>query len=169
MLVIRPECTADVAAIRAVHLAAFPTPAEADLVDRLRAGGKARISLVAEEDGRVVGQILFSPVAIVADDGDVMGLGLAPLAVLPQCQRRGIGSRLVCEGLAECRRQQQPFVVVLGHPEYYPRFGFERAGPRGIRNEYNADDAFMVLPLQPGALPVSGLATYSDEFAVFGD
>jgi putative acetyltransferase len=170
MFVIRPECIADVAAIRAVHEAAFPTPAEANLVDRLRQSANARISLVAEDEGRVVGHVLFSPVAIVADEvGQTIGLGLAPLAVLPERQRRGIGSRLVIEGLAECRRQRQPFIVVLGHTDYYPRFGFERASRRGIRNEYGADEAFMVLELRPQSLPAVGLAKYGAEFAELGE
>ncbi len=169
MLVIRPECDADVATIRAVHEAAFPTPAEAMLVDLLRKNGKARISLVSEDAGSVVGHILFSPVEIAADDGTRMiGLGLAPLAVLPEFQRRGIGSRLVLDGLAECRRQRQPFVVVLGHTEFYPRFGFERASRRGIRNEYGADEVFMVLEVHAGSLPAAGLAKYGAEFAKLG-
>lgn len=165
-LTIRPESPADIDAVRAVHKAAFPTPAEAGLVDRLRTNGKAEVSLVAEAEGQIVGHILFSPVTISGPTGDVAtGLGLAPLAVLPELQSRGIGSRLTREGLDACRGGGYSFVVVLGHPAYYPRFGFERADNRGISNEYGADDAFMVLELQPGSLPTQGLAKYAAEFA----
>lgn len=163
---IRPETPADIDAVRAVHKAAFPNPTEAGLVDRLRASGKAKVSLVAEVEGQIVGHILFSPVTISGPTGDVAtGLGLAPLAVLPDVQRRGIGSRLTREGLDACRNGGYSFVVVLGHPTYYPRFGFERADPRGIGNEYGADEAFMVLELLPGSLPAEGLAKYAAEFA----
>jgi putative acetyltransferase len=159
---LRPERPEDETAIRRVHEAAFPTAAEADLVDHLRAAGKAMISLVASLDGLVVGHVLFSPVTI---DGKSVGLGLAPLAVLPEHQRNGIGSKLVEEGLAVCRRDAVPLVVLLGHPEYYPRFGFRRASDRGLRNEYDADDAFMVIELRPGGIPkAGGLVRYADEF-----
>src|SRR5262245_38064758 len=120
MFLIRPERAGDEAAIRAVHRSAFPADAEARLVDRLRANGKARVSLVAEADGLVVGHVLFSPVT-VEGRSTCVGLGLAPLAVAPDHQRRGVGSALVREGLAACRRQGCGFVVVLGHPAYYPR------------------------------------------------
>jgi putative acetyltransferase len=166
MVMIRPERTADIAAVRGVHGAAFPTDAEARLVDRLRAGGQARVSLVAEVDGGVVGHIVFSPVSVAAPSGYCHGLGLAPLAVLPEYQRRGVGSALVRAGLAVCQQEGHAFVVVLGHPGYYPRFGFRQASAVGLSNEYGADEAFMVLELQPGALPASGgLVKYGPEFA----
>jgi putative acetyltransferase len=166
MVTIRPERDEDADAIRAVHRAAFPTDAEARLVDRLRAAGRARVALVAELDGAVVGHILFSPVVIVSPSQRCSGLGLAPLAVLPACQRRGVGSALVHEGLAACRRAGCDFVVVLGHPKYYPRFGFRRASAMGLGNEYGADEAFLVLELRPGSLPAGGgLVLYGPEFA----
>jgi putative acetyltransferase len=94
------------------------------------------------------------------------GLGLAPLAVTPDCQRQGIGGRLVRDGLAAAARSGAGFVVVLGHPGYYPRFGFRRAAAVGLSNEYGADEAFMVLELQPGSLPAGGgLVKYGVEFA----
>jgi len=168
MLTIRSEQSADVAAVFEVHRAAFGTDAEARLVDRLRGAGNARVSQVAELGEKIVGHVLFSPVSLVTPTATHSGLGLAPVAVLPAYQRRGIGSALIREGLAECRRQNCPFVVVLGHPAYYPRFGFTRASARGIGNEYEADDAFMVLELQPGALPPGGgLVKYGAEFAEF--
>ncbi len=168
MLTIRSEQFADAAAIFDVHCAAFPTDAEARLVDRLRENGNARMSLVAVVDDLVVGHIVFSPVSLIAAAAVHAGLGLAPLAVLPSYQGRGVGSALVREGLAACRRQMCPFVVVLGHPAYYPQFGFRRASALGIANEYNLDEQFMVLELQPGSLPYGGgLMKYGPAFAEF--
>jgi putative acetyltransferase len=166
MVTIRPEQIEDAAPIRAVHCAAFPTDAEARLVDCLRTSGRARVSLVAEVDGLVIGHVVFSPVSVVAPSGCTHGLGLAPVAVLPDHQRGGVGSALIRVGLAACRRQGCAFVVVLGHPDYYPRFGFRRASDVGLGNEYGADKAFMVLELQPCSLPPEGgLVKYGPEFA----
>jgi putative acetyltransferase len=168
MMTIRAEQTGDAAAIHSVHCAAFPTDAEAGLVDRLRANGRARMSLVAEDDGALVGHILFSPVSIVSHPGNGSGLGLAPVAVLPTHQRMGIGSKLIREGLAACRQAGYRFIVLLGHPAYYPRFGFQIASRAGLTNEYGADEAFMVLELQPGAVPAAGgLVKYGAEFVEF--
>jgi putative acetyltransferase len=162
---IRSERGDDVAAIRAVHCAAFPTDDEARLVDRLRAAHHLKVSLVAEVDGVVVGHIAFSPVSVVGPIGRCQGLGLAPLAVRPPHQRCGVGSVLVREGLAKCRQEGAGFVVVLGHPGYYPRFGFRRASLAGLSNEYGADEAFMVLELEPGTILAGGLVKYGVEFA----
>ncbi len=163
---IRAEQVGDATAIYSLHCAAFPTDAEARLVDRLRANGHARISLVAEADGALVGHILFSPVSIVGHLCNGSGLGLAPVAVLRTHQRMGIGSKLVREGLAACREAGYRFIVLLGHPAYYPRFGFQKASLVGLRNEYGADEAFMVMELQPGSLPDGGgLVKYGTEFA----
>jgi putative acetyltransferase len=165
MELIRPETTADANGIRRVHEAAFPTAAEADLVERLRASSKAVIALVAEDGGRIVGHILFSPVALEPLAGTV-GLGLAPVAVLPDHEKHGVGRRLVQNGLAECRAWGAGFVVVLGEPEYYGRFGFEPASEHGLLNEYQADPKFMVFELKTGALPPRGtLIKYAREFA----
>jgi putative acetyltransferase len=159
----RPEHARDVAAIRGVLEAAFPTPAEARLVDALRANGRLALSIVASHGAGVIGHIAFSPVQV----GEAGGLGLAPMAVLPEHQSRGVGALLVREGLATCVAQRQGFVVVLGEPEYYGRFGFERASARGLDNEYGADEAFMVLEFVPGSLPEQGgLVRYAPEFAL---
>jgi putative acetyltransferase len=164
---VRPEQAADADAVRRVHEAAFPTPVEARLVDRLRSGGTALVALVAEEGGEVVGHVLFSPVTVeTGNDTTTGGVGLAPVAVLPAYQSRGIGSRLVREGLEACRRAGHPFAVVLGGPDYYRRFGFRRAADFGLGNEYGADEAFMAIELRPGGLPAEGgLVRYSEEFA----
>ncbi|MFC1483940.1 GNAT family N-acetyltransferase [Candidatus Neomarinimicrobiota bacterium] len=162
---IRPEQSADVAAVRYVNEQAFEGPDEARIVDLLRERRKALISLVAIAGEQVVGHILFSPVTIEPDNDSLRLIGLAPMAVLPGQQRRGIGSALVEAGLQRCRELGFDAVVVLGHPEYYPRFGFTRAGAFGLTNEYEADEAFMVLELRSGCLKgIQGLAKYASEF-----
>jgi putative acetyltransferase len=165
-MIIRPEKPEDVPAIRIVNERAFGGAAEADLVDALRRNGKATISLVAEDDGRVVGHILFSPVTIEAGERELAGVGLAPMSVVPERQNQRIGSLLVEDGLRRCREDGHRFVVVLGHPGYYPRFGFVSAGRFGIKSEYNvADDVFMVMELREGALRGRhGVVKYQPEF-----
>src|SRR6478735_1441522 len=123
-ILVRPETSADHDAIRHVNRLAFGQGDEARLVDALRDGGSVRVSLVAEAEGQVVGHVLFSDLPILTDGGTVPALSLAPMAVLPECQRRGIGSALVREGLAVCRGAGHRIVVVLGHPDFYHRFGF---------------------------------------------
>jgi len=161
---VRDERPGDVAAVRAVVTDAFGRPDEAHLVDLLRAAGKATVSLVAERDCRVVGHVLFSPVVL---DGAPAAAGLAPLAVLPAAQRQGIGAALVRLGLARCRAAGHGYVVVLGDPAYYGRFGFVAAERFGLGCEYDVTPgAFQVLELAPGALAGhSGVVRYGAEFA----
>jgi putative acetyltransferase len=163
---IRPETEADRAAIRAVYEAAFETPAEADLVEALHGKGLSLVSLVAEVDGRVVGHILFSPVSL-NEHAHLNLMGLGPMAVAPDRQRGGIGSALVRAGLAHCTDLGCRAVVVVGHPEYYPRFGFAPADRYALRCEYDVPkDVFMVTELETGALTgASGLVRYDDAFA----
>jgi putative acetyltransferase len=163
---IRPETEADRAAIRAVYEAAFETPAEAELVEALRGKGLSLVSLVAEVDGRVVGHILFSPVSL-NEHAHLNLMGLGPMAVAPDRQRGGIGSALVRAGLARCTGLGCRAVVVIGHPEYYPRFGFAPADRYSLRCEYDVPkDVFMVMELETGALTgASGLVRYDDTFA----
>jgi putative acetyltransferase len=162
---IRPEQPADQPAIRSLNVAAFDTPAEANLVDALREQAQPVISLVADDSGTVVGHIMFSPVTIPARE-DLKLMGLAPMAVAPKRQRQGIGSALVRSGLDRCRQLGIAAVVVLGHPEYYPRFGFEPSGRFGISCEYDVPaDVFMVLELISGCLKdASGQASYHAAF-----
>jgi putative acetyltransferase len=166
MLFIRGERPEDIAAIHEVHELAFGRPAEADLVDVLRANRKAMLSLVAVEDERIVGHILFSPVTIEFAERTFPAVGLAPMAVLPEWQRRGIGSQLVKAGLVVCRNAGYECVVVLGHPTYYPRFGFVPASRYGLKSEYEVlNEAFMVLAWHEGALQDrGGVARYQPEF-----
>ena len=166
ILFIRKERPEDIAAIHEVHELAFGRRAEADLVDALRTSGKATLSLVALEDGHIVGHILFSPVTIDAADRTFPAVGLAPMAVLPERQRHGIGSQLVKAGLLECRNAGYECVVVLGHPTYYPRFGFVPASRYGLKSEYEVpDEAFMVWAWHDEVLrDRGGVVRYQPEF-----
>jgi len=167
MSVIRDERSPDAPALRAVLEAAFSQAVEADLVDKLRVACGDRISLVACDDDRIVGHILFTPAIIERPEGAVVGYGLAPMAVLPEFQRKGIGSALVRAGIERLRRSRCPFVIVIGHPTYYPRFGFVPASTCGIRCEWDGvpDEAFMILVLEPSlASQLAGLARYRPEF-----
>lgn len=160
---IRQETASDIAAIHGVNAAAFETTLEANLVDALRAQATDVISLVAECDGEIVGHIMFSPVTLPGGPERKM-MGHAPMAVAPSHQRSGIGSALVRAGLAQCKRQGAVAVVVLGHPAYYPRFGFAPSVRYGIDSEYDVpQDVFMLMELIPGALQgASGTIRYHD-------
>jgi putative acetyltransferase len=164
-ILIRPEVDPDRAAIHAVNRAAFETSVEADLVDALRAKAGPLISLVAEVDEQIVGHILFSAVSL-AQHPELNLMGLGPMAVLPKYQRKGVGSALVGEGLQRCKHRGCQAVVVVGHPEYYPRFGFVPASRYGIRCEYDVpDDVFMLVELAAGILRgASGLIRYDEAF-----
>jgi len=165
MIEIREEEPRDFAAVRRVNLAAFEDGAEARVVDKLRDSCESQLACVAVEDENVVGHIFFTPVTV--DGCDIIGMGLAPMAVIPSCQRSGIGSRLVRHGLKELRRSGCPFVIVLGHAEYYPRFGFELASKYQLLSQWEGvpDEAFMVIVFNAKTLPASGgIARYRDEF-----
>lgn len=167
MTSIRRERPEDTAAIRVINEAAFAQSAEADIVDALRDSCPDILSLVAETDGGIVGHILFSPVTIEDGPQSRQGMGLAPIAVMPNRQRQGIGSKLVEAGLEILRERGCPFVIVLGHPEFYPRFGFVPASRHGLRCEWEGvpDAALMVLVLDEASIEgVTGVARYRDEF-----
>jgi putative acetyltransferase len=166
MLVIRPEPPEDSAAVRKVNEEAFGSSSEADLVEKLRSRQAYTHSLVATDGDKVMGHILFSPVTIDSRNTGFDALGLGPMAVLPSYQRKGAGSQLVRTGLQECKRLGHEIVVVLGHPDYYPRFGFVPASTHGIKCEYDVpNEVFMVLELRKGALSGrSGVVTYQPEF-----
>jgi putative acetyltransferase len=168
MIVIRAETIGDHSAVHSVIELAFGQPNEADLVDALRNVASPQISLVAVEGDRIVGHIFFSPVSVESERDIFTALGLAPLAVLPECQKRGIGARLIQAGLMECQRIGHDIIFVIGHPEYYPRFGFMVAKEKGFRCEYTVpDEVFMVAELRPGALNGKrGLVKYLPEFNI---
>jgi len=169
---VRPETPADAAAIAEVNTFAFGQHDEARLVEALRSSAAfiPELSLVALEGGEIAGHILLTRLCLRGDDGaDREALALAPLAVLPAWQRRGIGSALVAAAHAAAARLGHAAVVVLGHQEYYPRFGFRPASAFGIRCPFEgvADAAFLALELRPGALRgFSGTPRYPDAFGV---
>lgn len=162
---IRAEQAADHEAVYAVHAAAFATPAEAELVERLRQRASPIISLVAESAGEVVGHILFTPVQL---DGasELQLMGLAPMAVLPGHQRQGIGSQLISAGLEQCEEDGFGAVVVLGHANYYPKFGFRPSTEFGINSDYDvAAEVFMVRELRDDYLQDhAGTVHFHEEF-----
>ena len=167
MIVVRKEKPEDVGGIRVVNERAFGQSQEADIVDALRGDCPDALSLVAVEKDRVVGHILFSPATIYTHEGIIQGMGLAPMAILPDCQRKGIGSKLVRAGLEALKASSCPFVIVLGHPEYYPRFGFVPASEHGLKCQWDGvpDKAFMVLIFDESVMKgVSGVARYRSEF-----
>ncbi|GMU91168.1 MAG: N-acetyltransferase [Candidatus Hydrogenedentota bacterium] len=163
---VRDERPDDFDAVRAINVAAFGQPAEARLVDALRSNCKTCLSLVAVGGDCVVGHILFTPVVVEGASSGEVGMGLAPLAVRPDRQRQGVGTALVNEGLARLRQSGCPYVVVLGHPDYYPRFGFQPASAYGLRCEWDVPDhAFMVCVFHAERIPTQGgLVRYRPEF-----
>jgi putative acetyltransferase len=164
-MLIRSEESTDYVSVHEVNAAAFDTPAEANLVDVLRKEAHPIISLVAEDNGKILGHIMFSPVSL-SDHVDLQIMGLAPLAVLPGYQRKGIGSALVKKGLVKCQELGFGAVVVLGHARYYPRFGFLPSTVFGIQSEYDVpEEVFMVKELIPGYLRHgSGMIQYHAAF-----
>src|SRR5262245_33447501 len=163
---VRPEAPGDGNAVREVNRQAFGSEDEARLVDALRDGGYARLSLVAEEGGQVVGHILFSDLPIATPAGTLHALALAPMAVLPARQRQGIGSRLVREGLRACAEAGHRVVVVVGHADYYPRFGFSAQLAERLKAPFSGP-VFMALELVPGALEnVTGEVRYPPPFGL---
>jgi putative acetyltransferase len=163
--VIRPETSADHEDIRTVNCLAFGQDAEARLVDALRDGGYVRASLVAEKGKQVVGHILFSDLRIITQAGTVAALALAPLAVVPEFQNRGLGTALVRRGLEVCKQQGHRIVVVLGHPHFYQRFGFSSKLAAQLESPYSGRESFMAVELVPGALEgVTGRALYPPPF-----
>ena len=164
---VREEEPSDLEAIRDVNKRAFGRDHEADIVDALRSNGAASLSLVAIVDnivaGHVAAHIMYSPVEI----GPLVGIGLGPVAVLPEYQRRGVGSVLIETGNRRLELSRCPFIVVLGHPTFYPRFGFRPARTLGVSCEWDVpDDVFQILVLDPVRMAgVSGVARYRREFS----
>ena len=167
MIEIREEKQEDYDAVRVVNDLAFGQPEEGYIVDKLRGACKEVVSLVAVSGEKIIGHIFFSPAAITHDGAHVIGMGLAPMAVLPKFQKQGIGSLLVKEGIRRIKKIDCPFIIVLGHEHYYPRFGFERASIYGVKAQWDGvpDEAFMILVLNKSTMAgVSGVAKYRSEF-----
>ena len=167
LITIREEYPKDIAAIRDVNQQAFGQLQESQLIDNLRANKGILLSLVATLNDHVIGHVLYSPVSVSANGDNIIGAGLGPMAVLPEYQRQGIGSKLIDAGNQILQKSGFPFIVVLGHPEYYPRFGFKPAGTYGLKCEWDVpDDVFMMLILDPSKMKqISGLAKYRQEFS----
>jgi putative acetyltransferase len=164
---VRRERPGEEAAIASLNDAAFRQPDESRIVNAIRRARHPTISLVAADGDWIVGHILFTPVDLEPKGTPIVVFGLGPMAVLPAMQRRGIGSRLVEEGLRECSQSGCDAVVVVGHPAFYLRFGFRPASASGLRCEYPVpDDVFMVIELTPDGLNGrTGLVRYLKEFA----
>lgn len=164
-MIVRVEEEKDRASVRAVNLSAFETETEANLVDTLRVQARPLVSLVAEDASEVIGHIMLSPVSLPGHP-NLKIMGLAPMAVAPMHQRKGIGTALVRAGLEQCKQLGFGAVVVLGHPSYYPRFAFQPSARFGISCEYEAaEEAFMLLELQPGFLQgISGTVRFHEAF-----
>jgi putative acetyltransferase len=166
MPVIREETPGDCEAIRNLNRLAFGGNEEAELVDRLRSTGFVVVSLIAIENEEIMGHIVFSKVPIETDQGVIEAVSLAPMAVHPKYQRQGIGSALVRKGLDVCRERGKTIVVVLGHPQYYPRFGFSAELAKNLDSPFSGD-AWMALQLRKGALDnVNGTVRYPEAFGV---
>lgn len=168
MINVRAETTADAAAIAQVHTLAFGQPNEAQLVAAIRQSEQyvPELSLVAEQAGGIVGHILFSQVSLVGEQTRSI-LCLAPLAVHPDWQRQGIGTALTEAGLAIADTLMAPLVVVLGHPAYYPRFGFEPSAAWGIQQPFSVpEDASMIKRLSHYSDAYRGTIHYPPSFAV---
>ena len=165
-LILRREQPSDRASIRSVTEAAFGRADESDLIDRLRTEGAVLASFVAEQEAQIVGYVIFSRMLIEKTDAPIAAVALAPMAVLPERQRRGIGGRLLAHGLEWLRGRGERIVIVLGHPNYYPRFGFSSDRARAFTSPFPAE-ALMALELQPGALDgIRGTVRYPDAFGL---
>jgi putative acetyltransferase len=167
-LIIDEESVNDRAGVQSVNVAAFDRHKEADVVDQLRESCPESISLVAKIDEKIIGHVFFTPVRLIQDqDWSIEGMGLAPLAVLPEYQNQGVGTELSKQGLRKVENAGYPFAIVLGDPSYYHRFGFERASDYGIRSSFEdvPDDAFMIKIFNPEVMAgAQGVVYYQEAF-----
>lgn len=167
-IVIRAETVDDYAKIREINNRAFNQDTEGELIENLRKKKEyiAELSLVAEYKNQLIGHILFFPLSIIGKNKRFPTLALAPMSVLPEFQNKGIGGKLIKEGLKVAEQLGFTSVIVLGHPEYYPKFGFEKASTWNIKPPFDApDDAFMAIELVENALiDASGMLEYPQEY-----
>ena len=167
-MLIRLEQPQDIDAITKVNQLAFERDDEANLVTQLRNQATPYLSMVAQtDDNQIVGHIFYSPATIQTADGDVAGMGLAPMSVHPDHQQQGVGKQLIKYSLDKIAQMKIPYVIVLGHADYYPQFGFVPASLRSIHCQWMGipEEAFMILILNPTVMqPVSGTAFYHRTF-----
>lgn len=164
--IVRCEHPDERSVVRSINTAAFGRPDEADLVDNLRSEGAVLFSLVAEVEQRIVGHLLFSRMSIETKNGPVSAVALAPVAVLPDRQRQGIGGQLIRYGLELLRERGEQIAIVLGHPDYYPRFGFSTQKARALESPF-PPEAFMALELSSDALEgIRGRVRYPAAFGL---
>lgn len=168
--IIRAEQAQDKTSIEQINRAAFEDDEEAQLVNALRDSGCEYLCRVTEMDDKVVSYILFTPVTLTGKQSNLKLFGLAPMAVLPEYQNQGMGSVLVKQDLDECRARGYDAIVVLGHPNYYPKFGFVPSDDYGIKSEYDVPrEVFMIQELVPGCLKgKSGVIQYHEAFRGMG-
>jgi putative acetyltransferase len=167
MVTVRKEETKDSDAIRRVNDKAFENLAEGKVIDKIRSSDAEILSLVAEKEDKIVGHIFYSTAEIKSKNSTIRGMGLAPMAVLPEFQKQGIGKMLIQESLNMLRKEEHAFIIVLGHEDYYPKFGFEKASKYGIKCQWDGvpDEAFMIMNLDQEKMKgVTGLAKYRDEW-----
>lgn len=167
MIRIRKEKSSDIEAIKYVNDQAFKQPVEGNIVKKIRNTDSKILSLVAEVENQIAGHIFFSHAEIEGHPEINKGMGLAPMAVLPAYQKQGIGTMLINKGISILKNQNVPFIIVLGHPDYYPKFGFEKASEYGIRCQWAGvpDEAFMILILDKNKMKnIKGVAKYREEW-----
>jgi len=168
-LIVRPEQEGDRPAIAELNRVAFGGTFEAELIESLREDRRVELSLVAIIGGNLVGHVLFSDIDVEIDGRKVKALSLAPMAVFPPRQRQGIGTRLLEESLTRLRNGRYEAVIVLGHEDYYPRFGFSPELVRNFSAPFSGD-AFMALELKPDALAgEAGTIVYPPAFFAAGE
>ncbi len=164
---IRLENKNDFNAIRLVNDKAFGQPQEGNVIHKLRGSDPQVLSFVAEINSQVVGHIFYSTAKIVCDNKEIVGLGLAPMAVLPEYQKQGIGKMLIKESISAITKKNIPFIIVLGHADYYPKCGFEKASKHAISCQWNGipDEAFMIMILDKEKMSgIHGVAKYRAEW-----
>lgn len=167
MVTIREENKNDSIKIREINNIAFNQPQEGEVVDKIRKSDSKVLSLVAEIDDTIVGHIFYSDAIIESNDKKIYGMGLAPMAVLPSHQKQGIGKLLINESLKILKKKDVPFIIVLGHEDYYPKFGFEIASKYNVKCQWDGvpDEAFMIMLIDKGIMSkIQGVAKYRDEW-----
>ncbi len=167
MITIRVENKDDLITIKEINNKAFGQPEEGNIIDKIRASGSQILSLVAEIDQKIVGHIFYSEAEIEHDNERIIGMGLAPMAVLPEYQKQGVGKKLINESISILKKKPIAFIIVLGHEDYYPKFGFDKASKYGISCQWDGvpDEAFMIMILDKEKMEnVHGVARYRDEW-----